>query len=561
MSKISASPIVLALCVCAVMSASAQQQPDAGSLSREAERREQTLPQRSTPPTEPGSTVAPAAPTLSVRVDGYVLSGVTLVPETELQKSLDPYKGRTLSFKELQKAADAVAAAYRQRGYLVRASLPEQDLSTGMVKIAVVEGRLSGLRVDTGGKPTRLQEATVRRFMLARQQMGQPLQADALQRGINLVNDLPGMKADLVLEPGQRDGESQAIVRVREGALVNGHVQLDNTGVRSTGSVRLLGNLNLDDPLGLGDQAGLNLLKSEGSTYGRLVYGLPLGGDGLRLNGAASMLDYAYNASGTRFAGTAHIASLSMTYPLHRASDSNLSIGLNVDSKRFENTAAGVELNNKRARVGTLSLSGDLSDALGGGGVWLGGLNWVNGDFDLSRNAGDFSVDQAGAQCNGSFTKWQWNLARLQQISPRSSGWLAVSGQRAGKNLDSSEKFGIGGPGGVRAYPAGEASGDDGWLLTAEWRYQLDANVQLSGFYDRGGIQRDHQRYSGTANPNTVVLSGAGVGARWMLGGDLVLSASAAWRIGENPLRDAGGMDSDGTRRKPRLWLSVSKTL
>lgn len=560
MSKISATPFGLALSVCVVMSASAQQQPDAGSLSREVERREPTLPQRSAPPAAPERTAVPAAPALSVRVDGFVLSGVTLVPEAELQTSLDPYKGRTLSFKELQKAADAVAAAYRQRGYLVRASLPEQDLGAGMVKIAVVEGRLSSLQIDTGGEPTRLQEATVRRFMLARQQMGQALQADALQRGINLVNDLPGVKADLVLEPGQREGDSQAIVRVREGSLVNGHVQLDNTGVRSTGSVRLLGGLNLDDPLGLGDQAGLNLLKTEGSTYGRLVYGLPLGGDGLRLNGAASMLDYGYTASGTHFAGTANIASLSMTYPLRRASDSNLSIGLNVDSKRFENTAAGVELNNKHARVGTLSLNGDLSDAPGGG-VWQGGLGWVNGNFDLSRNAGDFSVDQTGAQRNGSFTKWQWNLARLQQFSPQSSGWLAVSGQRAGKNLDSSEKFGIGGQGGVRAYPAGEASGDDGWLLNAEWRCQLDASVQLSVFYDRGGIQRDHQRYSGTANPNTAVLSGAGVGARWTPGGDLVVSASAAWRIGENPLRDADGMDSDGTRRKPRLWLSVSKTL
>ncbi len=544
-----------------MLSAWAQQQPDAGSLSREVERRAPVLPVPSAPLLIEPAVTAPAVPKVVVRVNEFVLTGVTLMAESDLQAVLLPFKGRDLSFTELQKAADAVAQAYRRQGYLVRAGLPEQDLSSGRLMIAVVEGRLSELRVDAGGATLRLREDTVRRFLLSRQKLGDAIRADDLQRGISLLNDQPGIKADLLLEPGRREGESLAVVRVRDEPLLSGTVQMDNTGVLTTGSQRAQAFLNLDDPLGMGDQLGLGVLKTSHSDYGRLAYSLPVGGQGLRVGVSISRLNYDYTASGSQFAGTADITSLTMGYPLLRGVETNINVVASVDDKHFQNTIASVEINNKQARVATLGLSADRNDALGGGGVLLGGLHWSRGDLNLERNSSDFGADQTGAQRQGSFDKFQFNLARLQQISVRHTAWLAVSGQAAGKNLDSSEKFSLGGVSGVRAYPSGEASGDDGWLMTAEWRYQLNPAVQLSGFYDRGGIKRDHTRYAGTLDPNSVVLSGAGVGVKSLLGYGVSISASAAWRIGDNPLRDAAGKDSDGSHRSPRVWLSVSKTL
>ena len=46
----------------------------------------------------------------------------------------------------------------------------------------------------------------------------------------------------------------------------------------------------------------------------------------------------------------------------------------------------------------------------------------------------------------------------------------ATAGQLADKNLDTAEKFYLGGPGGVRAYPQGEATGDQGYRLSGELR-------------------------------------------------------------------------------------------
>ncbi len=554
----------LAVCAaCAAWTAppAAAQQPDAGSLLREL----RPLP---APPAPPAAAVStPAAPRVAgpaaatVTVSSFRLTGVRLLPEAALQAALAPYRDRPLSFEALQQAADAVAAVYSQQGYLVRAQLPPQDLASGVLTIAVIEGRLADVRTDLQGGGSRLREATAQRFMLARQQLGQPLRADHLQRGINLLNDLPGVQADLVLEPGAQEGESRAVVRLRDKPLVSGVLQADNVGVRSTGSARLLANLALDGALGLGDQAALTALKTTHSSYARLGAGLPLGGDGLRLGLAASALRYAYDADGRHFDGDAKTLSASAIYPLVRGNARNLNLLLNADHKRFGNRIAGVVVNDKTIRLGTVTLSGDQRDDLGGGGYWAASLGLGAGRLNLSGNASDLAVDQAGAGRQGSFSKLALSLARLQQIDARHSAWLSVNGQAANKNLDSAEKTGLGGSSGVRAYGAGAASGDNGWLLTAEWRWAPLDTLQLSAFYDRGGVQRDRRPFAGTAQPNTLVVAGAGVGLRWIAPQGINLSASAAWPVQDNKLSAAALLAADGTRSAPRVWLTLSKSL
>ena len=75
---------------------------------------------------------------------------------------------------------------------------------------------------------------------------------------------------------------------------------------------------------------------------------------------------------------------------------------------------------------------------------------------------------------------------------------------------------------GVRAYPVGEAPGDEGYLFNLEGRYDLpgfisSATTQLVGFYDTGHVKLHKTLYTGwngsLANfPNSYQLSGMGLG-------------------------------------------------
>ena len=74
---------------------------------------------------------------------------------------------------------------------------------------------------------------------------------------------------------------------------------------------------------------------------------------------------------------------------------------------------------------------------------------------------------------NGHYDKLSVQAMRLQGVTHTLSLYAAISVQFASKNLDISEKMSLGGSTGVRAYPSGEANGDQGYVLNLELRQRL----------------------------------------------------------------------------------------
>ncbi|MBK1614067.1 peptide ABC transporter permease [Rubrivivax gelatinosus] len=539
----------------------AQTPPDAGKLLRDAER-SNTLP----PPVPPPA-AAPARPAQpvsgpSVQVRAFRLTGVSLLSEAELQARLAPFVGQTAGLAELRRAADLVAQAYQEAGWLVRAYLPEQELRDGVVTIAVLEGRLGGVRVEQAPPGRNIGEEQVRRTMTARQKIGAPVRADDVQRAIGLLDSLPGVTASSLLEPGDEPGETRLVVTVQDEPLLSGHAQFDNAGTRASGEWRTSGGVEINSPLRFGDQLQFFGSHSAGSDYGSAAYSAPLGADGMRASANLSRLAYGYDLTGTRYSGGATSWGAALSYPILRRQFSTLGINLAHDRKSFDNAIAGIQLSDKRLNVSSLGLSGDASDALFGGGVTQFSLTLTLGRLDLGGNAADLAADQTpgGPDRDGSFRSLGWQLTRLQRLSAADSLQLTLAGQRASRNLDSSQKFGVTGQSAVRAYSNSEPSGDDGTLLSLEWRRQVHPDLTLSLFHDHAWLRRDHERNSATLDPNRYRLSGNGVGATWTAPGRVLVRAALSWRHGDNPVRNpATGDDSDGTQRDPRLFVSLIK--
>lgn len=555
----------LAACALAVAVSSAYAQtppPDAGQLLNETQRGidAQRLPQ--VVPQAPASPdVQDASGATTVLVKTFKFEGATLIKPEELAQALKNYTGKRLDFKSLRQAADLVAETYRARGFLVRTYLPEQDLTSGTVTIVIVEGRLGALRVERMDGARNIGDEAVKAYMLARQSTGEAVKPDDLQRGISLLNDLPGVSASSLLEPGQKPGESQVVVAVKDTPRYAGNVQLDNTGNKSTGEERLTGALNINSPLGFGDQIQLLANKSQGSAFGRLAYSVPVGADGLRATASVTRLDYDYTSLGTKFTGDATTAGVRLSYPIVRSNEKNLNIALSHDRKDFTNQIAAVEINNKNISVTGLTLSGDNIDGWMGGGITQVSASFSSGELDLSGNADDFAADRTtGANRDGSFTKFNWTLQRLQRMTAADTLSLTLTGQNANRNLDSAEKLIASGPFAVRAYSSAEASADEGVVASLEWQHRFDDRLQGVVFYDQASIRRDHSQFNGSFSPNTFDLAGAGVGLTWNEPGNWSLRSTVAWRLGENPIRNAvTGLDADGTRRDPRVFVTFIK--
>jgi len=545
--------------------AHAQVPPGAGTLQREAEQaiqpqRPQLQPAR---PTARPMTDDRKAARVTARTFG--IEGASLIAPAELNALLQDLIGQSLTLAELEQAAQRIAQHYRARGWYVRVYLPEQDVSSGHIRIRVVEGRYGGARLD--GKEHRAKAAFVESIVTRELEVGQPLSAHALERGLLLANDLAGIRTTGVLEAGEDAGSTRLLLQLEDTPWISGDIGANNQGVKATGTHQLVGGIALNNLSGYGDRLALRALVAENMQNLQFQYSLPLGTAGWRLGIHASALDYEL---GDRFRplkaeGQAHTRGLNLTYAWLRRSDRNLNLSAAWEQRRYDDNTLDAPLRRHKVDALTLGLSGDLNDGLGGGGVTWGGLQLVRGQLHIGDVADDRAIDAAGPRTDGNYTKLALQLSRLQSLG--ASGWqllAGLSGQTAAGNLGSSEKFSLGGPNGVRAYPVNEGTGDEGVLLKLELQRPLGGGWQASAFYDTGYIRQHRKLWAGwdcaCNQPNAYSLSGAGLGLSWQRPGDWTLAASVAAPLGSNPGSGAGNLNNDGSRANaPRFWLNLSK--
>ncbi len=559
----------------------AQVPPSAGQLLNEQQRTLPPAPPAGAAPPTAGT--APAAPSadalpaagLTVQLRSVRFSGATELAASENLAALAaPSIGRTLGHGELRQIAEAATRQLRSRGYvLARAYLPRQDLTDGNLEIAVVAGRLqSGPgRVAVTGQ-TRIDPARLQAIAESALPDGRPLQGGDLERAVLLVNDVPGITARSTLERGSEPGTSRLVVEATEGPLAQGSAWTDNYGNRSTGSARVGAQVLVNDPLRLGDAVSLGVSKSSGSTLALLNYSVPLTPSGLRLNAGASYLRY--HVDQEAFApldlrGTAKSGQIGLSYPVLRTRAANLTAAATYDHRRLDDDALGTRVRERQVDGLTFSLSGNSIDTFAGGGLWDGAASLTTGRADLGGNAIDRIVDSLTARTDGSFQKVVLRANRLQNLggAPGSEWTLfaGATGQLASGNLDSSEKFILGGPSGVRAYPVGEAAGDQGLLGTVELRRNLDVGgdrkLQGLAFVDAGRVRLHKNAWPGSLinadGTNEYSLAGAGVGANFWVG-RWTLRAAVAHTIGNNPGRSLAGLDADGRSSKWRGWVQAA---
>ena len=544
-----------------ISSAYAQTTPDAGALRQQIEgQMPKALPGEKKPLTALPPEYKPASG-LEVTVKQFRFADNTLLTAEQLAPNLASFLNRPLDFAGLQQAMAAVSEAYRAAGWLVRVYLPRQDITDGVVTLQIVEGIFGKVHISDP-LPLRFSTELAKAHVAAAQPAGQALNAAALDRALLLLDDLPGVAVSGNLAPGSGEAETDLVLKMADEPLFNGEGGIDNTGSRSTGEQRLSVNAVVASPLKIGDQLAANIIHSEGSDYARLAYSLPVGYDGLRLGVNASRLDYKVitpEFKAANILGDSTSIGLDIQYPLIRSRNRNLYLSTAYDDKAFDNKANGATSTHYGVRNLSVGLNGNLFDALGSGGANMASLNLTAGAVDLSDSPNK-ATDATTTQTHGDFTKLRYALSRQQAISSELSLYALFTGQLASKNLDSSEKFFLGGANGVRAFPSNEGGGSEGSMLNLELRWRVASNWLVTGFYDWGSVTiNKNNSFAGSPSLNSFNLDGLGASLAWTGPRGLTVKGTYAQRTGNNANRDAtSGNDQDGSYKNPRIWLVAS---
>lgn len=568
-----------------ITEAAAQVAPNAGTLQRQLRDGMPDVlpPQQPAPPATAAPEQAPGDER-RLTVSRFIIDGATLIPVEELTPELAPYLGADKSLRDLQAAAQAIADSYRRHGFFARAFIPAQTISDGFVHIQVVEGRFGSLRRHQPEAGTSRLKATQEQSEPARRAdpdfvdavvggalvPGQPYSLDALERGLLLANDLPGVSVDGTLKAGHAQGTSDLELDIRDRPLLSASLGTSNGGTRATGRYVGAAAASLNGATGQGDQLSALGMKSQGLSYGLASFAVPLGPDGWRLGVSASAMTYRLINDDFRDLqahGTATTQGIELSYPLTRSSMRNQKLRGFAEHATYDDDALGDALHRKTLRRFGLGLGGDWSDSWGGGGLTSYALSLSGGVLDLGGLADDDAQDKATAKTGGGFAKLAGDAHRDQRLAEGLFLRTRLSGQWSNQNLDSAEQFPLGGPQGVRAYPVNEGLGDRGALTNLELHRSFDDDwargLDLFGFIDAGVTVQHAHPWSGWDNgtdiDNIYGLAGAGLGASYALAQDFGVSLMAAVPFGSNRGSASDGRTQDGGRRGPLFWFTLTK--
>lgn len=494
--------------------------------------------------------------------------GLKGLDEATLQRSVAADLNRPQTFAGLENMAQKITSMYRRHGLLVaRAILPPQTVKNGVLTIQIIPGHYDRVQVSNTSP---LHTSLAERLARTTTPENGVLTRRSLEREALLLSEIPGVNAQVAMKAGDRQGTTAPDITLTPGQRFGGYIGLDNQGDPTTGRSRMMAGGYANNLLGLGDQLRVDLLDAYEKSdlfNGAIDYSLLAGGGyGTRVGVNYSHLNYRYNLNKLGFKGYSDNWGVYATQPWIRISRARVDVRLDAGQQFLTDKYPEIlppplgEEGRKRVSVGSLTLSGSVVNLPGG--LTTFGVTGTTGSVDLRNPTARF-----WSQYDGQFSRLNYQLNHDQKVWGPFSVYAGMNGQLADGNLDSSQKFLMGGPSAVRAYDVGDGSVDQGVVGTVEIRSRWNIparrwpgtapELTVATFYDQGcGEQyRDNDNgYGGRlADDNHMNLAGAGLYVTVADAGSYALTMTWAHRTGN---ADPNAVHDD----HDRFWVSAVKT-
>ncbi|WP_421715477.1 ShlB/FhaC/HecB family hemolysin secretion/activation protein [Arcobacter arenosus] len=485
-----------------------------------------------------------------VFIKSYLINGNTQLSTKKLQIILKPYEEKELSFKEIQEIVALITKVYRDEGYFIaRAYIPTQNLQAqdGVLKIAIIEGAYGEFKLENSS----LIKDSILQDKLDVTKTKEVIAIKDLQRTLLLINDTPGVKVSSTkIAAGKEVGTSDFIIGTQTTQPYNGYVIADNYGSKFTGKHRVMAGVDINSPFKIGDKISLSALSSEdmGLLNGRVGYEFPIYKNGLKGEISYSKTTYELGDKYKNLDALGHADSFValFTYPIIRSNSETLNTYLrtsyNKMNDKIQAISSDIEKNTLVAKIGLDYLKNHLiydkySQTKIDVSLSLGRLKF--------KYAVDKADDEAGANTNGSFSKINIELENNTLINDKINWKNKIQLQYAlgNKNLDGSEDLSLGGINGVKFYPSGEESAENGYIYTTELTYTLPSfnnlNSKIGMFYDVGRVSMSRD----ITNEKNRTLQDAGISYSGYYK-DFFVNSYLAYKIGGAEVTSRDDYDS-----------------
>ena len=499
----------------------------------------------------------------------FQIEGNSLLPDAEAQAAVAPMLGAKRVYGDIQKALEALERAYRAAGYsTVQVYVPEQELTSGVVRLQVTEGVI-GKVIISGNK--HFDNANIRASLPTLQE-GRAPNLRQMSEDIQLANENPAKQLEVTLGVGEDEGKVDAKVVVSEEDPQRFFTTLDNTGTDTTGRSRM----------GLAYQNG-NLFKLD-HTLTLAYTGSPDAPAGVKVDifsigyripfyGLGDSLDFIYGKSGVNtpsssptlgaalgIVGKGDVFGLRWNHYFARRGEysSKLIVGFDYKYINSRCTTAGAPapIDPPTPTIAACVPYTTRPVSLTYSGQRLSPGRMFDYNIGIAQNVatGTYYTNVDGAEDRYSYltsgnrkTRDAFNIVRIggSYLRALQTDWqlrLAANGQYAGDPLVAAEQIGLAGSTAVRGFNERAVSADSGYVVNAEM-YTPELIEKGSGA--RGSLRMltffdiargyNHNVPADSLTPSNVSVASLGAGARYALGKDFSLRFDLAEVIDGGP--------------------------
>lgn len=493
-----------------------------------------------------GSKENPAFYVKEIKVTGYPVEDKF----GELDRIIKSYERKSLDIAAMRQLQADVTKFVRDRGYTVcQAVIPPQEVKNGQLEVKIYVAKYDTVtripipEEEKDKRETRVAERVLDKY-ISQIKPGEVIRDVRLEKTLNRLNDLPGTQARASLKPGTQMGTTGLDIEVERRPIWNNYVFVDNAGSKSTGRYRYGFYHEFNNPGKNGDKIGISGMTSNGDLYGGSIrYEAPVGYRGTRMGVALSLTDYdsvdrigqgLFNSKG-RSTGVSYYG----LTPLYRDKRSRVHAIWGYDHRRLKDDYENFELNKRHSDVMHVGITGseyEKNRFTSYNAIWWYGNTTLDHNWNPHANIVEGNFHKGTAE----FTHIKFDRKANYRVN--------MSAQIANHELDSSERFFIGGMNSVRAYNGSTFSGDNGLYWCAEARHQIGnvEGLEFAAFWegaDAGykSVDREHR-----------TLQGWGIGLRYRKDNDWHAQLDYARKI--NHERDLDHGNTSG-----RIWFQVYK--
>ncbi len=470
------------------------------------------------------------------------LEGADALPHwLPLQKIANGAVGHCLGAKGINLLMSTLQNRLVDHGYVTtRVLAPSQDLKSGILRLVIIPGVVRHVRLTPDS------DDYIQLYSSFPAHEGSLLDLRDIEQGLENMQRLPGVQADMEIVPGEQPGESDILITRRQDKYWRLGFSLDDSGTRSTG--RYLGGItfSLDNPFSLSDLLYVSATHNfphygdKGSKNYTAHYSVPFGY--WQFSVTASDYDYHQTVAGAvedyQYSGESQNLGMQLSRVLHRNGTQKTVLTYDVQARRSRNYINDTEIQVQRRQTAAWRLGLQhrhyISQATLDAGVnWQRGTRWFGAQPAPEEIFGEATALSKILQMNASF-----NLPFTLAEQPFSYSFR-YQRQLSNTPLPPQEQFAIGNRWTVRGFDGERTlNASNGWYIRNDlaWRTPLPEQALYLGM--------DYGEVGGAGSEYLVGrhLAGGVVGLRGRL-----LSTDYDVFIGRPFSKPAGFMTSDVT--------------